>query len=174
MSRAFAVIVLAAASTATLAQNPIRIRKDVPVTTSKELTSHKQIITELFEQCFNKGQVELLPKLVDPTYPGPNGQSGPSVFSGMIASLRTTMPDLHYTLEDLVAESDRVAVRWGIEGTQDGPFQGFPPSHKHVTSTGMAIFQFKDNKIVASWLQLDQLGFLQKIDALPNPLQPPQ
>lgn len=46
--------------------------------------------------------------------------------------------------------------------------------YRMVVSAGMAIFQFKDDKIVASWLQLDQLGFLQKIGALPNPLQPPQ
>jgi predicted ester cyclase len=95
----------------------------------------------------------------------------------MIVGICTTMPDLHYTLDDLVAENDRVAVRWHIEGTQDGPFWGLPPTHKHISSTGMAIFQFKGNKIVASWLQLDQLGFLQQIGALPEnilPIQQPQ
>lgn len=173
------VIVLAAATIAALGQSAFSPHAINPqgsgtLAANTELSNEKRVVMELFEECFNRGRFEILPNLVGPSYRGPNGQSGPSAFGTTIAGIRATLPDVHYTLDDLVAENDRVAARWHLAGTQDGSFRGFPATHKHVTSTGMAIFQFKDGKIVASWLQTDQLGFLQQIGVLPNEIKPPQ
>jgi steroid delta-isomerase-like uncharacterized protein len=166
------IIVLAAATIAALGEGAISPQGSGTVPANTELSSEKQVVTELFAECFNRGRFENLPNLVGPSYQGPNGQSGPSAFGATIAGIRAALPDVYYTLNDLVAENERVAARWHLEGTQDGPFRGFPATHKHVTSTGMAIFQFKDGKIVASWLQTDQLGFLQQIGALPHEINP--
>jgi len=139
---------------------------------SVELASHKQAITTLFEKCFNQGQIELLPDLIGSDYHGPNGQIGPSAFASTIASIRATLPDLRYTLEEMVAEGDRVAVRWQLEGTQVGEFRGFPASHRHIKTSGMAIFQFKNNRVEGARVLMDQLGFLQQIGALPSEIKP--
>lgn len=168
------VMVLASATITGLGQSAINPKGSEALAANSELSSEKRVVTELFEECFNRGHLEILPNLIEPSYRGPNGQSGPSAFAATIASVRGALPDVHYTLDDLVAESDRVAARWHLAGTQDGSFRGFPATHKHVTSTGMAIFQFKDGKIAASWLQTDQLGFLQQIGALPNEIKPSQ
>jgi len=152
-------------------QNEIKPEKTRDM--SADITNHKQVITILFEKCFNQGQTELLPDLIATDYHGPNGQSGPSAFTATITGVRTALPDVHYTLENVVAEGGQVAVRWRLEGTQDGVFRGFAASHNHVKSSGMAFFEFKDGRIERSWILTDQLGFLQQIGALPAEIKPP-
>lgn len=168
------IIVLAAATIAAFGEIAINPQGSGTLAANTELSNEKRTVTDLFEECFNRGRLEILPNLVGPSYRGPNGLSGPSALAATIAGVRSALPDVHYTLDDVVAENDRVAVRWHLAGTNDGSFRGFPATHKHVTSTGMAIFQFKDGKIVGSWRQTDQLGFLQQIGALPNEIKPPQ
>lgn len=167
------ILLIAALLVATAPAHPQdQAKQDKTRDMSTDVTKHKQAITTLFEKCFNQGQVERLPDLIAPDYRGPNGQSGPTAFAATITGNRTTLPDLHYTLEDLVGDGDRVAVRWRLEGTQDGAFRGFPATHKHVTTFGMAIFQFNNDRITRSWLLTDQLGFLQQIGALPSEIKP--
>jgi steroid delta-isomerase-like uncharacterized protein len=155
-----------------VAHSQDEIKSERPYGMSADVASHKQAITTLFEKCFNQGQIELLPDLIGSDYQGPNGQIGPSAFASTITSLRATLPDLRYTLEDMVGEGDRVAVRWQLEGTQNGEFRGFPASHRHVKTSGMAIFRFKDNRIAGSRVLMDQLGFLQQIGVLPSEIKP--
>ena len=136
------------------------------------LTNQKQIVAKLFEVCFNQGKVELLPELVAADYSGPRGQTGPASVANTITELHATFPDIHYTVEDMIAENNRVTIRWKWEGTQVGSFRGFPATHNHVISTGIGIFQIDEDKITRSWLQIDQLGFLQQIGALPAEISP--
>lgn len=71
-------------------------------------------------------------------------------------------------MEDLVAEGDRVAVRWTWKGTHKGTFGGFLPSQKQLANDGMAIYQVKDSEVVRAWTQTDRLGFLQEIGVMPK------
>jgi len=135
--------------------------------------ANKRAITELFEQCFNHGDVERLPALVAEEYQGPNGQKGPGAFQSTITQIRATLTGAHYGVEDVVAEGDRVAVRWRLSGRQDGPFRAFPASHNNVDNAGMAIFVLENGKIVRASLLTDQLGFLQQIGVLPREIKPP-
>jgi steroid delta-isomerase-like uncharacterized protein len=79
------------------------------------------------------------------------------------------MPDCKLTLDDLVAEGDRVAYRWTLSGTQTGPLRGIPPTGKHAVMTGMTIMQVADGKIVAGWHNYDMLGVLQQLGLIPVP-----
>jgi steroid delta-isomerase-like uncharacterized protein len=139
---------------------------------------NKRSVEKLFNDCFNQGNLGLLDQLVAPEYVGPQGATGPAGFRGVVVGLRTGFPDIHYTIDDLVAEGDRVAVRWHWTGTHNGPFRAFPPSGKPFTNPGLAIFKLKDGKIVAGALETDRLGFLQQIGAVPEnvagPPSPPQ
>ena len=140
---------------------------------------NKRSVEKLFDDCFNRGNVGLLDQMVAPEYVGPQGATGPAGFRGVVLGLRTAFPDIHYTIDDLVGEGDRVAVRWHWTGTHKGPFRTFPPSGKSFTNPGLAIFKFKDGKIVAAALETDRLGFLQQIGAGPanvgaGPPSPPQ
>jgi steroid delta-isomerase-like uncharacterized protein len=124
---------------------------------------NKQQIRKLFDDCLNHYSPALLKELVADEYTNPRGERGPAAFGVSLEMLHAGFPDIHYEVEDVVADGDRVAARWRWKGTHKGAFAGYPPSGRAVTNDGMAIFQLRDGKIVNSWLQTDRLGFLQEL-----------
>jgi steroid delta-isomerase-like uncharacterized protein len=84
-----------------------------------------------------------------------------------------TFPDFRVTTESIIAEGDKVAVRWTVNGTHLGELMGIPPTGKPVTFTGITIHRLADGKIVENWWAYDALGMMQQITAPPEP-EPPQ
>jgi steroid delta-isomerase-like uncharacterized protein len=97
-----------------------------------------------------------------------HGQEGAKQFFG---ALRGAFPDLHVTVEDQLAEGDRVATRWTARGTHQGRFQAMPATGRQMTMTGMTIFRIANGKIVEGWTNADTLGMLQQLGAVPAPGQ---
>jgi len=87
----------------------------------------------------------------------------------MVAMFRTAMPDIRDTVEDIIAEGDSVVVRWSGEGTQTGPLMGIPPTGGRVSTTGIYVLRIAAGQIVELWLNLDLLGVLQQLGAVPAP-----
>jgi steroid delta-isomerase-like uncharacterized protein len=134
--------------------------------------ANKGNINKLFEACFNQGDLGLLDALVAPDYVGPQGVKGPAGFRGVVAGLQAAFPDIHYTIDEVVAENDRVAVRWHWTGTHKAPFRTYPATGKTMSNTGTGIFRFKNGKIVSAALETDRLGFLQQVGAVPESVAP--
>src|SRR5262245_22514645 len=128
---------------------------------------NKRKVEKLFDT-FNSGDLGRMDELVSPDYVGPQGDKGPDGFRKVVVGLRTAFPDIHYTVDDLIAESDKVAIRWHWTGTHKAPFRAFPPTGKAVSNPGLAIFRLEGGKIVAASLETDRLGFLQQVGAVPN------
>lgn len=84
------------------------------------------------------------------------------------AGLRAAFPDLHFTIEDLIAEGDRVVTRWAAHGTHEGEFQGFPPTGKRVKLTGIDIDRVAGGKVVECWMAMDELGLLLQLGVIPR------
>jgi steroid delta-isomerase-like uncharacterized protein len=80
-------------------------------------------------------------------------------------------PDLHITTEDMLADDNKVAVRYTATGTHKGPFQGIPATGNSFTMTGMGIYRIADSKIVEEWLQDDILGLMQQLGVIPAPAE---
>jgi predicted ester cyclase len=78
-------------------------------------------------------------------------------------------PDSRLHFEDIVAEGDRLAVRFVFEAIHRGPFQGIPPTDKPVRLPGITILRFANGRCVERWSQADLLGLLQQLDAIPAP-----
>ena len=89
----------------------------------------------------------------------------------MTLAFWTAFPDGHYTVEDLIAEGDKVARRLTFRGTHQGEFMGIPPTGKQVSVTGIAIDRIKDGKFVEGWMNEDNLGLLQQLGAIPQMAQ---
>ena len=85
-------------------------------------------------------------------------------------AIYTAFPDSHYTIEDLVAEGDRVVVRWTSRGTHRGPFRGVAPTGRRVGVTGISIYRMAGGKIVDEWAVADTLGLLEQLGAPLAPL----
>ena len=85
--------------------------------------------------------------------------------------LRTAFPDLHFTIEELVAEGDVVAGRLTMSGTCEGSLMGMPPIGRSVRQDHMHFVRFRDGKAVEHWGVRDDLGMMQQLGAIPEPGQ---
>jgi len=135
--------------------------------------SNKHAIRSLYEECINTGAFERLNALVAPDYVGPQGERGPEGFASTIRGLRAGIPDIRFTLDELLAEGDGVAVRWTWRGTHSGTLRGFSPSGKLVSNAGIALYHLKNGQVTRAALQTDRLGLLQQMGALPQELGAP-
>jgi len=128
---------------------------------------NKEAVRQLFEEVVNKGRTELLKDLVADDYVGTRGEKGAAGYLAAIAGLVAAFPDIHYQLEELVSAEDKVAVRWTWTGTHKATFNGplftLPATGKSISNEGMAIYGFRNGKVVSVHLQTDRLGFLQQL-----------
>jgi len=137
-----------------------------------EPTSNERIVRRIYDECLNGGRPELLRELVADEFVGPQGERGASGFGQTVAGLRAGFPDIRFTIEDVVADGDRVAVRWTWHATHTGAFRAWGPTGKAVKDTGMAFYQLAHGKVVRAWVETDRLAVLQQIGAIPADLAP--
>jgi predicted ester cyclase len=90
-----------------------------------------------------------------------------------IAAAFAGSSDSRFTIDDMVAEGDKVVTRWTSMGTHSGVFMGVAATGKPLTLNGIRIDRIADGKIVEMWAQLDLLGLLQQLGAMPAPAQSP-
>jgi steroid delta-isomerase-like uncharacterized protein len=131
---------------------------------------NKSIIRKLYEQILNTGRWELLDPIIAEDFIGVNNQKGPTAFAATVKGLRQGFPDIQWTVEDMVAEGDKVVVRWSWQGTHSNTFMGFQPTHKSLNNHAIAIYQFRENQIIHAWLESDRVGFLQQVGVIPQDL----
>jgi steroid delta-isomerase-like uncharacterized protein len=94
----------------------------------------------------------------------PAGQTpGPDGVRQRAMSLRAAFPDLHNTIEDIIAEGDKVVVRFSARGTHLGTFLDVPATGKQVTWTGIDVFTASRGKLLEAWGNFDQLGLLRQL-----------
>lgn len=82
--------------------------------------------------------------------------------------IRTAFPDITYTVEDLIAEDDKVVARWSARGTHTGDFMGIPPTNKRVRFSGIEVIWVVDGRAVKEWGELDRLGLMAQLGAIPT------
>jgi len=133
-------------------------------------TEHnKALVRRFIEEVWNQKHLASIDVLVatnylDHTSGNPPGPEGLKQFAEAYIS---AFPDLHTTIEDQVAEGDKVVTRWTSYGTNTGSFFGQPATGKSAMIAGMSIDRIADGKIVESWDALDQLGMLQQLEMIP-------
>ena len=129
------------------------------------------IFRRVIEEGFNKGNLGALDPLFAPGFqehqPGmvPPNLEG---VKGAIAYLRSAFPDLTLTIEDSIAQGDRVWARISAHGTQRGEFMGRPPSGRAFTITVIDIARFEDGKMIEHWGVPDRFHQLEQLGLLPN------
>jgi steroid delta-isomerase-like uncharacterized protein len=136
------------------------------------LEANKAISRRLVEEAFNDGRLEVVDELIAPTFvnhdPSVTGDMvGPEGTKQLIEGYRTAFPDLRITVEDQLAEGDRVATRWTATGTHQAELLGIAATGKQATITGLTIDRIEDGKIVESWNNWDTLGMLQQLGVVP-------
>jgi steroid delta-isomerase-like uncharacterized protein len=128
-----------------------------------QIEENKRLIRRLYEECINPGSLRLLDELISSDFVASPGEKGAAEFADSIAAVRRGFPDVIFEINDLIAEGDRVAVRWTFHGTHRGTFASVPASEAKVTQTANVIYQVGRGKITRAWMQVDRLGLLQQI-----------
>ena len=108
-----------------------------------QMTNNKDIVRRIYEESINTGRLELLDQFVSDDFEG-----GVAAFRANVAPLLAGFPDIRFTIQDMIAEGDRVVARWTWEATHDGPFAGLALTHKRITNSGIVIYQLRDGKVV--------------------------
>src|SRR5918911_5617906 len=108
--------------------------------------------------------------LHDPMAP-PGLPAGPQGMKEYVAPYFAAFPDLQFTVEDQIADGDRVTTRYTGQGTHRGELMGIAPTGKHATATGITIFRIEEGKMAEMWQNWDALGLLQQLGAIPQMTQ---
>lgn len=105
----------------------------------------------------------------DPHAPPSGWPDGPEGLKMVATVFGGGFSDWEITIEDQLAEGDRVATRWKASATNSGPLMGMPPTGRRVTVTGVNVARFAGGKIAESWFNFDMLSLLQQVGAIPSP-----
>jgi steroid delta-isomerase-like uncharacterized protein len=124
-------------------------------------------VSRLYLECFNEGRLAAADQVIAPDFRMHTGDQGPEGFKHTVAQMRTAFPDLRFALDDVLADRDRVIVRWTMTGTQRGPYMGVPGTDRHVTLTAIAIYRMENGRAVQQWSVVDRLGLMQQLGAVP-------
>jgi predicted ester cyclase len=136
-----------------------------------EVERNKAVVRRFVEEVQNKKDWAAYDELNDPEFvnlsapPGvPADREGGKVFLGAFIS---AFPDSHVTIDDMIAEGDRVATKKTFTGTHTGELSGIPPTGNRVTIQYVDILRLRDGRIVEHWLSMDQLSFMQQLGVIP-------
>ena len=132
---------------------------------------NKALMRRFLEEVFNKQNLAAIdefiaPNHVDHTLP-PFLPTTPEGTKRAISMFLTAFPDVHLTVEDMIAEGDKVVTRYTSRGTQKGAFVGIPPTGKQMTVSSIVIARIADGKIAEEWGLDDQMGMLQQLGVIP-------
>lgn len=131
---------------------------------------NKALIRQQFEEIDRKGfanAVELLAPNFVAYLPGAPGPMNLETFRHYAAVFDTGFPGFRHTIEDQIAEGDKVVSRISWQATHMGNFQGIPPTGKQVTMVGINVSRIAHGKIVEQWGEFDSLGLMQQLDVIP-------
>src|SRR5918999_254307 len=137
---------------------------------------NKALARRWVEGLFNEGNLDVADEILTPDFVlhapfDPEGLRGPEAVKQFVSAYRNAFPDGHTTIEDQIAEGDKAVNRWTATGTHQGEFQGIAPTGNRVTFTGIDLIRVADGKLTEGWVELDALGWMQQLGAIPEPGQ---
>jgi steroid delta-isomerase-like uncharacterized protein len=137
---------------------------------------NKTIVRRYWEEVW-KGNLAVVDELIAADFDGhpapsdPDFGRGPAGQKQLIGLYRGAFPDMRMTIDDMVADEDRVVLRWTAHGTNTGEMMGMPATGKPATVTGIVFNRLAGGKIVEGWGNFDALGMLQQLGVIPTPEQ---
>jgi predicted ester cyclase len=148
------------------------------------IEENKALIRYVFDELFNQGNLDVADELFSPDYHGHHAGlatdiHGPEGFKQLVVLYRSTFPDLHVTIEDQIAERDKVVSRFTFHGTHQGTlvtrsrtgashqggFVVLAPTGKRVTVEGISIARIGEGTRKESWTIIDRMGMMVQLDA---------
>jgi predicted ester cyclase len=131
-----------------------------------------QIVRRVIEEGVNAQDLSVFDEFISPSFVDheaegsqPGGPEGEKV---LLLSIRESFPDWRWDIEEMLAAEDKVITRYVVRGTHRGAYMGAAPTNKEIAITGINIVRLEQGKIVESWGNSDQLGWLRQIGVVPE------
>jgi predicted ester cyclase len=144
---------------------------------TQALERNKAVIRRFVEEVQNNKSEAAYDELNDPEFvnlsspPGvPSDREGGKEF---LWGFLHAFPDSRFTIDDMIAEGDRVVTKKTFTGTHTGDFAGIPATGSRVTLQYVDIMRVREGRIVEHWLSMDQLSFMQQLGVIPTPPSQP-
>jgi steroid delta-isomerase-like uncharacterized protein len=137
---------------------------------------NKAIVRRLFAELWNNGNLSVAGELFAPNYQHhdastPDFGRGPDSEKKRASLYRNAFPDVHFTIEDVIAEGETVMTRWSCRGTHKGDLNGIAATNKQFTITGITIARVSNGKIAEGFVNWDALGLMQQLGVVAQPVQ---
>ena len=133
--------------------------------------SNKAIAKRFLEEVWSNGNLAVVDELMTENFVGhnmqpqlPNNREGFKMFA---RAYLAAFPDMDMSADDIIAEGDKVVVRWSAEGKHKGDLMGIPATNKEVKVSGISIDRYESGKIVESWGEFDLAGMLVQLGVVP-------
>jgi steroid delta-isomerase-like uncharacterized protein len=137
---------------------------------------NRLVIRSFFEDVWNQRKLEIADEIFDSdcrTFqlrsgaPVTSTPRGPENIKKHIAEWLAAFPDLTFTIEQMIAEGDRVSTLLVMDGTHAGEWLGIPPNGKRISIRMMTVHRLRNGKIIEDWVIVESLGFFQQMGILP-------
>lgn len=136
--------------------------------------ANKENLSNLIEQVWNKGELDIVDELVAPQYTVHHDPGDPwegqtldrEGYKQRVLYSRNAFPDLCFYIKEFVAANDRVVISWILTGTHWGDLADMPATGKKISMSGLTIYYFSEGKISGHWQVIDRLAFLSQIGML--------
>ena len=137
---------------------------------------NKILVRRFVDEVQSRGNIDAIDELCSPEFVNHSAPPGvPSNREGVkqvTAMFRQAFPGSYFTVEDMIAEGDKVATRKTFHGTHQGEFMGIPPTGQQVSIGLIDIVRIVDGRVVEHWSMGDNLGMLQQLGVVPPPEAP--
>ena len=135
---------------------------------------NKAIVRRWVETAWNQGDLRQAESLYASDYvyhdpASPTAVRGIEGVKELVTMYRRALPDIHFTIEDMIAEDDKVVWRWTVRATHRGTLMGIPATGKPATVTGITLSRFAGGKWAEDYNIWDTLGLLQQLGVVPAP-----
>jgi predicted ester cyclase len=139
--------------------------------TDEIASANKALLRRFYREVYAGWNFALADEVVAPQFTShdwpESGPTGPTAFREYYSALRSAVPDARYEVDDLIAEGDRVVVRWRLLGTHKRDFRGIVASGRPITLKGIAIYRVAAGKLMERWVVSDLHGLLEEIRSAP-------
>jgi predicted ester cyclase len=136
---------------------------------------NKALVRRFVDEVQSAGNIDLIDEICSPEFVNHSAPPGiPADCEGIkivTVMFRRAFPDSYFTVEDMMAEGDKVATRKTFHGTHEGEFMGIPPSGRSVTMGLIDIVRISEGRVVEHWSMGDSLGMMQQLGVIPQPGQ---
>lgn len=135
---------------------------------------NKELLRRFQEEVFEQGNLDLIDELFADDFVGhsagaPKDIHGPEEYREFVAMIRAASSDMTVSVDDRLAEDDKVVQRVVATGTHDGEFMDIPPTGNEFEVAGIDIYRIEDGEFVEGWEQADMMGMMQQLGVVEPP-----